>query len=61
MFMDSMVRMELGFYNDRLQSINAAIGDKTLLVLHGADPFDEHIFQRCIKAGVSRAKIIKRA
>ncbi|KAI5860878.1 aldolase [Durotheca rogersii] len=44
---------------DRLESINAAVGDRVRLVLHGADPFDENIFKRCIKAGVSKVNINK--
>ena len=42
---------------DRLESINAAVGDRVQLVLHGADPFTEEIFQRCIKAGVTKINI----
>ncbi|KAF4974421.1 hypothetical protein FZEAL_8664 [Fusarium zealandicum] len=44
---------------DRLESVNAAVGDQVYLVLHGADPFDEEIFQRCIKAGVTKININK--
>ncbi|KAI0389176.1 ketose-bisphosphate aldolase [Xylariaceae sp. FL0594] len=44
---------------DRLESINEAVGDKVRLVLHGADPFDKDIFQRCIRAGVSKININK--
>lgn len=44
---------------DRLDSINAAVGKKTHLVLHGADPFDEEIFKRCIKGGVTKVNINK--
>ncbi|KAK6085928.1 fructose-bisphosphate aldolase [Seiridium cupressi] len=44
---------------DRLESINKAVGDKVYLVLHGADPFDEEIFTRCIKAGVTKVNINK--
>ncbi|KAF3019323.1 hypothetical protein E8E14_009622 [Neopestalotiopsis sp. 37M] len=44
---------------DRLESISKAVGDKVFLVLHGADPFDEEIFTRCIKAGVSKVNINK--
>lgn len=44
---------------DRLQSINDAVGDRVLLILHGADPFDETIFRKCIGAGVSRVNINK--
>lgn len=44
---------------DRLQSINAAVGDRVRLVLHGADPFDEAIFRKCIDAGVTKININK--
>jgi fructose-bisphosphate aldolase class II len=44
---------------DRLESINAAVGDRVRLVLHGADPFTEEIFHRCIRAGVSKVNINK--
>lgn len=43
----------------RLEAINAAVGDRVRLVLHGADPFDEAIFSRCIRAGVSKVNINK--
>jgi fructose-bisphosphate aldolase, class II len=44
---------------DRLESVNSAVGDRVRLSLHGADPFDEAIFKRCIKAGVSKININK--
>lgn len=44
---------------DRLEKVNATVGDRVHLVLHGADPFDEAIFQRCIKAGVTKININK--
>ncbi|KAK5628734.1 hypothetical protein RRF57_004449 [Xylaria bambusicola] len=44
---------------DRLESINKAVGDRVRLVLHGADPFDKDIFQRCVRAGVSKININK--
>ncbi|KAI0880621.1 aldolase [Annulohypoxylon maeteangense] len=44
---------------DRLQSINKAVGDKVRLVLHGADPFTQEIFNNCIEAGVSKVNINK--
>jgi fructose-bisphosphate aldolase, class II len=44
---------------DRLEKINAAVGGRVRLVLHGADPFDKEIFQRCIKCGVSKVNINK--
>lgn len=44
---------------ERLESVNAAVGDRVHLVLHGADPFDEEIFTRCINAGVRKININK--
>ena len=44
---------------ERLESINKAVGDRVRLVLHGADPFDEEIFTRCIKAGVTKINVNK--
>ncbi|KAK3938822.1 fructose-bisphosphate aldolase [Diplogelasinospora grovesii] len=44
---------------DRLESINKAVGDRVRLVLHGADPFDESIFKKCIAAGVTKVNINK--
>ncbi|PKS11395.1 hypothetical protein jhhlp_003158 [Lomentospora prolificans] len=44
---------------DRLESIRDAVGDRVHLVLHGADPFDEEIFRRCIEAGVTKVNINK--
>ncbi|KAL1897654.1 hypothetical protein Sste5346_003962 [Sporothrix stenoceras] len=44
---------------DRLDSINKAVGNRVRLVLHGADPFDEKIFRRCIDAGVTKININK--
>lgn len=44
---------------DRLESVNKAVGDRVRLVLHGADPFDEKIFRRCIDAGVTKININK--
>ncbi|CAK7197914.1 hypothetical protein SEUCBS139899_000564 [Sporothrix eucalyptigena] len=44
---------------DRLESVNKAVGDRVRLVLHGADPFDEAIFRRCIDAGVTKININK--
>lgn len=42
---------------DRLESINAAVGKQVRLVLHGADPFNKEIFQKCISHGVSKINI----
>lgn len=44
---------------ERLQSINAAVGGRVRLILHGADPFDENIYDRCIKAGMTKININK--
>jgi fructose-bisphosphate aldolase class II len=44
---------------ERLQSIQSAVGNKVRLVLHGADPFTEEIFQKCIRCGVSKININK--
>lgn len=44
---------------DRLDSINQAVGGKVRLVLHGADPFDEEIFRKCIEHGVSKVNVNK--
>lgn len=44
---------------DRLEAVNKAVGDRVHLVLHGADPFDEEIFRRCINAGVRKININK--
>ncbi|KAH8659778.1 ketose-bisphosphate aldolase [Xylariales sp. PMI_506] len=44
---------------DRLDSVSKAVGDRVRLVLHGADPFDKTIFDRCIQAGVTKININK--
>ncbi|KAL2127136.1 hypothetical protein VTI74DRAFT_11267 [Chaetomium olivicolor] len=44
---------------DRLERINERVGKKVRLVLHGADPFDEGIFRRCMAAGVTKVNINK--
>jgi fructose-bisphosphate aldolase, class II len=44
---------------DRLQRIHAAVGHRTRLVLHGADPFTKEIFEKCIRCGVSKVNINK--
>jgi fructose-bisphosphate aldolase, class II len=46
---------------DRLELVNKTVGDRVRLVLHGADPFDEDIFNKCIKAGVTKININKGA
>ncbi|KAL4734509.1 ketose-bisphosphate aldolase [Aspergillus similis] len=44
---------------ERLKSINEKVGDRVRLVLHGADPFTEEIFRKCIECGVSKVNINK--
>ncbi|KAE8396013.1 ketose-bisphosphate aldolase [Aspergillus alliaceus] len=44
---------------DRLKRIHDTVGDKVRLVLHGADPFTEEIFSKCIDCGVSKVNINK--
>ncbi|PYI17969.1 putative fructose-bisphosphate aldolase [Aspergillus japonicus CBS 114.51] len=45
---------------DRLQRIQETVQPHgTRLVLHGADPFSEEIFRRCIGCGVSKVNINK--
>ncbi|KAL4805205.1 ketose-bisphosphate aldolase [Aspergillus unguis] len=44
---------------DRLQSVQDKVGDRVKLVLHGADPFTEEIFRKCISHGVSKVNINK--
>lgn len=44
---------------ERLQSIQDKVGDRVKLVLHGADPFTQEIFQKCIAGGVSKVNINK--
>ncbi|KAK4173209.1 ketose-bisphosphate aldolase [Triangularia setosa] len=44
---------------DRLEAINKKVGDRVRLVLHGADPFDEEIFRKCMAGGVTKVNINK--
>ncbi|OHE97764.1 fructose-bisphosphate aldolase [Colletotrichum orchidophilum] len=44
---------------DRLENTNKAVGERVRLILHGADPFTEEIYNRCIKAGVTKININK--
>ncbi|EKD15560.1 fructose-bisphosphate aldolase [Drepanopeziza brunnea f. sp. 'multigermtubi' MB_m1] len=44
---------------ERLESVHKAVGDRVRLVLHGADPFDETVFTKCIRAGVTKININK--
>jgi len=44
---------------ERLQSVHDKVGDRVKLVLHGADPFTEDIFHKCMAAGVTKININK--
>ncbi|PYI02844.1 aldolase [Aspergillus sclerotiicarbonarius CBS 121057] len=44
---------------ERLEGIRERVGERVRLVLHGADPFDRGVFERCIRAGVSKVNINK--
>lgn len=44
---------------DLLNLVHKTVGDRVRLVLHGADPFDEAIFKKCIQAGVTKININK--
>ena len=44
---------------ERLEKINEAVGSKVRLVLHGTDGFDQDIFRKCIRAGISKVNINK--
>ena len=44
---------------ERLRGINERVGEKVRLVLHGADPFDEEIFRKCMAEGVTKININK--
>ncbi|KAL9048458.1 MAG: hypothetical protein Q9162_007715 [Coniocarpon cinnabarinum] len=44
---------------DRLDKINAEVGNEVRIVLHGADPFTKDIFQRCVRHGVSKINLNK--
>ncbi|KAF2138553.1 uncharacterized protein K452DRAFT_233961 [Aplosporella prunicola CBS 121167] len=44
---------------DRLDAINRRVGHRVRLVLHGADPFDRDIFQKCIGHGVAKCNVNK--
>ncbi|CEL10022.1 Putative Fructose/tagatose bisphosphate aldolase [Aspergillus calidoustus] len=44
---------------ERLKSIKERVGERVRLVLHGADPFTEEIFRKCIECGVSKVNINK--
>lgn len=42
---------------ERLKSIYDKVGDRVQLVLHGADPFDDEIFKKCIANGVTKVNV----
>ena len=42
---------------ERLERIHRAVGAKVQLVLHGTDGFDEEIYGRCIRAGITKVNI----
>lgn len=44
---------------DRLQRVREAVGERVRLVLHGADPFTEEIFAKCIACGVAKVNLNK--
>lgn len=44
---------------DRLQRVREAVGERVRLVLHGADPFTEEIFAKCIDCGVAKVNLNK--
>lgn len=46
---------------DRLESIDAAVGgdDGVRLVAHGTDPFDQDIYDKLMKAGITKVNINK--
>ena len=46
---------------DRLESIDAAVGgdDGVRLVAHGTDPFDQEIYTKLMKAGITKVNINK--
>ena len=44
---------------DRLRAINEEVGLKVRLVLHGTDGFDEDIFQKCVRLGITKVNINK--
>ncbi|MCJ1392045.1 hypothetical protein MMC18_004912 [Xylographa bjoerkii] len=44
---------------ERLDAINKEVGEEIRLVLHGTDGFDEEIFKRCIKHGITKVNVNK--
>lgn len=41
----------------RLEEVNEAVGKEVRLVLHGTDGFDEGIYEKCIRWGISKVNI----
>jgi fructose-bisphosphate aldolase class II len=44
---------------ERLNAVNEAVGKDVRLVLHGTDGFDDAIFKKCIKGGITKVNINK--
>ena len=44
---------------ERLNAVNEAVGKDVRLVLHGTDGFDDAIFAKCIKGGITKVNINK--
>ena len=44
---------------ERLNAVNEAVGKDVRLVLHGTDGFDDAIFAKCIKRGITKVNINK--
>lgn len=42
---------------ERLCAVNEAVGKEVRLVLHGTDGFDEAIYEKCIKGGITKVNI----
>ena len=42
---------------ERLEKINAKVGDRVRISLHGVDKFTQEIFDKCIKGGVCKANL----
>ena len=44
---------------ERLNAVNEAVGKDVRLVLHGTDGFDDAIFKKCVKGGITKVNINK--
>lgn len=44
---------------ERLNEINEAVGKDVRIALHGTDGFDDAIFAKCIKGGITKVNINK--